>query len=165
MRALYLCRLSRFEDTYYYDRLGVTPSASERDSWAGQPDQLCMDGGLSVLRGHSVYTFIYTLIIHDMLSSKSLQQPRHRAKNVGCAPTHLFFSFLMFCLKLHSRTHPNEHRHCDHFLKICTTNRRQIRPGGKQMSNKSMLFNISSLQRRLKARWRIYMHILKLKLY
>ena len=51
--------------------------------------------------------------------SNCLRQPRHRAKNVGRAPTHLFVSFPMFpCFieKMHSRTHTNEQSHCELFL-------------------------------------------------
>ena len=58
--------------------------------------------------------------------SNCLRQARHRAKNVGRAPT-----------DMHSRTHTNEQEHCECFLRKCTRNRRQIRPDGTQMSNKS----------------------------
>ena len=52
----------------------------------------------------------------NMGLSNCLRQPRHRAKNVGRAPTHLFASLPMFqCFveKTHSRTHTNEQEHCD----------------------------------------------------
>ena len=64
--------------------------------------------------------------------SNFLRQPRHRAKNVGRAPIHR-----------HSRTHSNEQEYCEPFLKICTRNRRQIRPDGIQMSNKSLFVGVS----------------------
>ena len=51
-------------------------------------------------------------------------------------PTCLFHS-QCFVEKMHSRTHTSEQEHCEHFLKICIPNRRQIRPGGTHMSNKS----------------------------
>ena len=49
------------------------------------------------------------------IMSRCLRQPRHRAKNVGRAPTHLFASFPLFqgfVANMHSRTHTNEQEHC-----------------------------------------------------
>ena len=39
--------------------------------------------------------------------------------------------------KMHSRTHTNEQENCERFLEICTTNQRQIRPSGTQLSQSS----------------------------
>ena len=73
-------------------------------------------------------------------TSNCLRQPRHRAKNVGRAPTLLFVSFPMFqCFvgRMHSRTRTNEQEQCELFLTICTRNRQQIRTDGTPMSKTS----------------------------
>ena len=46
---------------------------------------------------------------------------------------------------MHSRTHTDEQENCEHFLKICATNRRQIRPDGTHMSEQSWFGGVLGL--------------------
>ena len=60
---------------------------------------------------------------------------------VICCPTWLVL-FQCCIEQLHVRAHTNEHRNCDQFLKIRTTNRWQIKPDGAQISKQSRFWGV-----------------------